>query len=168
MIFERHFDAVHAYLARRVGTGRADDLASMTFTIGFERRRTFCASRSSARPWLFGIATNLVRNDWRSEQRALQALVRLGSEPGERIAAVQWPGFELEAERAAGLLEQLDDGQREVLLLHAWEGLSYHEIAVALEIPIGTVRSRLARARARLRSELSGPSSKVERQEMDK
>jgi len=163
----RHFDAVHAYLARRVGAIRADDLASATFTIAFERRRTFRDATSSARPWLLGIATNLVRNEWRAEQRALEAVVRLGSEAGT-IAGVQGAGCESEAGRAAGLLEELDSDQREVVLLHAWEGLSYQEIAAALGIPLGTVRSRLARARARLRSGLSGSSPEVERQEMEK
>lgn len=157
VIFDRHFDAVHAYLARRAGVDRADDLASATFTTAFARRGSFRTSSDSARPWLLGIATNLLRNQWRAEQRAVGLVARLagglagpgrGQEPegpGQRVAA---------AELVAALLAELDGDQRDVLLLHVWEDLSYEEIAIALEIPVGTVRSRLARARARLRSAL--------------
>jgi len=60
-IFDRHFDSVHAYLARRIGASLADDLASQTFVVAFERRESFRATVDSARPWLFGIATNLMR-----------------------------------------------------------------------------------------------------------
>jgi RNA polymerase sigma factor (sigma-70 family) len=149
-IFDRHFDAVWRYLARRVGSNRADDLASATFVIAFERRRGFREATSSARPWLFGIATNVLRNDLRSEQRALNAIARVASEAGR----TETGDALLEAIDLPALLAALDADQRDVLLLYAWEGLSYREMAVALEVPVGTIRSRLARARARLRAEL--------------
>ena len=151
-IFDRHFDAVRRYLARRAGSSRADDLASATFVVAFERRHGFREATGSARPWLFGIATNLLRNELRSEQRALRALARVAYEPGhgDTDAAM------LESTDLPALLGALDADQRDVLLLYAWEGLSYREIAVALGVPVGTIRSRLARARARLRAELGG------------
>jgi RNA polymerase sigma factor (sigma-70 family) len=149
-IFDRHFDAVWRYLARRVGSNRADDLASATFVIAFERRRGFREATTSARPWLFGIATNVLRNDLRSEQRALSAIARVASEAGR----TETGDALLEAIDLPALLAALDADQRDVLLLYAWEGLSYREMAVALEVPVGTIRSRLARARARLRAEL--------------
>jgi RNA polymerase sigma-70 factor (ECF subfamily) len=154
-IFHRHFGAVHAYLTRQVGGERADDLASATFTVAFERRRSFLEDATSARPWLFGIALNLTRNEWRARQRAVVALTRLASTPSTPGADggvdVGGPG----GERLASVLGQLDHDQRDVLLLYAWEGLSYEEIAAALGVPVGTVRSRLARARERLRTALA-------------
>jgi RNA polymerase sigma-70 factor (ECF subfamily) len=153
VIFDRHFDAVHAYLARRVGRTVADDLAASTFTVAFERRRRFRREATTARPWLFGIATNLLRNEQRAEKRALETLGRLA------LSAVAPPSPEvLHVGQLGKLLSSLDRGQRDVLLLYAWEELSYEEIATALGVPVGTVRSRLARARARLRSMLGDPT----------
>ena len=149
-IFERHFAAIHAYLARRVGRSRADDLAATTFTVAFERRRRFRGDADSARPWLFGIATNLLRNERRAEIRALEALSRV--DRGEATEAAGTGGID---PRLAALLAQLDSDQRDVLLLYAWGELSYEEIAGSLGIAIGTVRSRLARAREQLRRGLS-------------
>jgi RNA polymerase sigma-70 factor (ECF subfamily) len=150
VIFDRHFEAVHRYLARRVGETAADDLAASTFTVAFERRRTFRREATTARPWLFGIATNLVRNERRAEQRALELLVRI-----RPAVSVVGPSEGEDAARLADALGRLDPGQRDVLLLYAWEELSYEEIAAALRVRVGTVRSRLARARAHLRDALS-------------
>lgn len=149
-IFERHFDAIHAYLARRVGRSLADDLAATTFTVAFERRRRFRDDADSARPWLFGIATNLVRNERRAEIRALEALSRIRR--GEVTEAPRIDGID---PSLAALLAELDPDQRDVLLLYAWGELSYEEIAGCLGIAIGTVRSRLARARGQLKRGLS-------------
>lgn len=150
VIFDRHFDAVRVYLARRIGVGRADDLAASTFTVAFECRHRFRLDATTARPWLFGIATNLLRNERRAEKRALEALGSAG-QLGTAAGASD-PGSVGDLGRALG---GLDREQRDVLLLYAWEELSYEEIAQALGIPVGTVRSRLARARARLRAALS-------------
>jgi RNA polymerase sigma-70 factor (ECF subfamily) len=145
-IFDRHFTAIHGYLSRRVGQSRADDLAASTFTVAFERRHSFRGEADSARPWLFGIATNLLRNERRSEWRALRALTRLDARP---LTEPVWAtGID---PRLAALLSQMEADQRDVLLLYAWGELSYDEIAASLGIPVGTVRSRLARAREHLR-----------------
>jgi len=149
-IFDRHFLAVHRYLARRFGREQADDLASQTFVIAFERRASFRSGEPSARPWLLGIATNLARGEWRAEQRMLETLAKLRR---EATAGEPAPSTEIDHELAAALAT-LDGDQRDVLLLHAWGELSYDEIAAALDVPIGTVRSRLARARSHLRAEL--------------
>jgi len=162
-IFERHFEAIHRYLARRAGGGRADDLASATFVVAFEHRNAFRDESSSARPWLFGIATNLLRNDERAEQRALSALARVASDGDRgRLDAVDPTSFDL-----VPLLAALDVEQRDVLVLYAWEDLSYREIATALGIPVGTVRSRLARARSRLRAGLDDERSRSSRPGID-
>jgi RNA polymerase sigma-70 factor (ECF subfamily) len=150
-LFDRHFKAVHRYLARRVGRDRADDLASQTFTVAFARRATFRTDATDARPWLLGIATNLLMNERRAEQRSLEALDRLGAQPAGPGAGLADDGLEHEV---AAALAELDPDQRDVLLLFAWGELSYEEIAAALGTPLGTVRSRMSRARSHLRRRL--------------
>jgi RNA polymerase sigma factor (sigma-70 family) len=143
-VFERHFDAVHRYLRRRVPADLADDLVAETFLRAFQHRGRYRAQRPDARPWLYGIATNLVRRHYRSEERELRALAR--------SAVTQAPEEPAEDETRLGeALAALPRRERDVLLLYAWTELSYEEIAVALGVRIGTVRSRLHRARARLR-----------------
>jgi RNA polymerase sigma-70 factor (ECF subfamily) len=150
-IFDRHFNAVHRYLARRAGRQRADDLASQTFVVAFERRARFRPDAPSARPWLLGIATKLLANDRRAEQRLLETYGLLSVDAGRTARASSQP----EPDRdVAAALAKLDQAQRDVLLLHAWGELAYEEIADALGIPVGTVRSRLSRARAVLQIEL--------------
>ncbi len=153
MIFDRHFDAIHGYLRRRIGDDLADELASQTFLTAFDHRCRYDRSRSDARPWLFGIATNLLRNHKRHELRELRAYARAGIDPlpdaldgtEERIDASNM------RQRLAAALEQIPSDEADVLLLYALAALSYTEIAQALEIPVGTVRSRLSRARERFR-----------------
>lgn len=149
-IFDRHYRAVHRYLARRVGTGLADDLAASAFAVAFEQRHRFRIEAGIARPWLFGIATNLIRAHHRAEQRLLETLAGLGAElaTGEVGA-----GADDQRDLATALAE-LPIEQRDVLLLLAWGELTYEEIAGTLAIPLGTVRSRLARARGHLRTRL--------------
>jgi RNA polymerase sigma factor (sigma-70 family) len=158
-IFDRHYAAVHRYLARRAPRAQADDLASMTFEVAFERRRSFRPQSTSARPWLLGIATNLLHERARVERREHGALALLGS---ERSVVAGCPVAEasdgIQTGQLARALATLDSAQRDVLLLHAWEELSYEEIATALAVPLGTVRSRLARARAHLRTRLEEPA----------
>lgn len=146
-IFDRHFVAVHRYLARRVGSHRADDIAAQTFTLAFAHRGRYRDDLGTARPWLLGIATNLLRADYRAEQRRLAAVSRLGGEP---VSDTDGDGG-LDPEIASAL-SRLDRPQRDALLLHVWGELSYPEIAAALEIPVGTVRSRISRACAALRT----------------
>lgn len=143
-VFDRHFDAIHRYLRRRVGTEIADELASETFAQAFEHRRRFDGRRPDARPWLYGIAHNLLRHHYRDEERALRAYPRSVDLDASEPPGV--PGSEL-----AELLADLSPGERDVLLLVAWVELEYSEVAEALGIPVGTVRSRLNRARGRVR-----------------
>ncbi len=158
VLFDRHATAVHRYLARRVGPTIADDLLAQTFLVAYERRSRYDRTRPDARPWLYGIATNLLRRQVRDEVRQYQAWARTGVDP----IAVECPDDRIVARldadarsgSLAGALAGLRRGDREVLLLFAWGDLSYAEIAEALAIPIGTVRSRLSRARAAVRSEL--------------
>jgi RNA polymerase sigma-70 factor, ECF subfamily len=155
-IFDRHYLSVHRYLARRAGT-QADDLASMTFVVAFERRGRFRPDSSSALPWLLGIATNLMHERHRVERRELGALLLLTSEPPAADRQVVGDDDD-HTDQLMQALAALDSAQLDVLLLYAWEELSYEQIADALSVPLGTVRSRLARARGHLRSRLEQTS----------
>jgi RNA polymerase sigma factor (sigma-70 family) len=162
-IVDRHFAVIHRYLARRIGSDRADDLAAQAFAVAFRRRGDFQADAESARPWLYGIATNLLRNELRAERRMLAAIARLGRSDADDAAdelerALTRADAVSEVARIAGAIAALDPDQRDVLLLHAWGELSQSEIAGSLGVPVGTVYSRLSRARASLRQALNDPS----------
>lgn len=161
LVFDRHFPAIYRYVARRVGPDGADDLAGEVFRIAFERRVAFDPRCASARPWLYGIATNVVRGRYRSEQRKLRALQR--SAAAARVAmsdesfdrTVERIDAEAEAGRVALALAFLEGRDRDALVLFAVEGLSYREVADALGVPLGTVRSRINRARSQIRELMS-------------
>ena len=159
-LFERHFAATLGFLRRRIGPQIAEDLAIETFAVAFGRRGSYDARQASARPWLFGIATNLLRHHRRTERRKLLAYARTGVDPD----LAPDPGYEaaearLEAQAAgpalALALASLRADERDVLLLYAWGDLSYGEMADALGVPVGTVRSRLSRTRSRFRELLA-------------
>lgn len=158
-IFTRHFSPVYAYLARRVGSDVADDLTAQVFVVAFERRQAFRPYQGSARPWLYRIATTLLANHRRAEQRLLRLAARLGDErtrAHEHSGADDQALADLDLQRAAAAIADLEPSQRDVLLLHTWAGLGYEEIAIALDVPVGTVRSRLWRARQGVRARIAG------------
>jgi RNA polymerase sigma factor (sigma-70 family) len=157
-IFERHFPAIHHYLARRVGEDLADDLSAQVFLVAFERRGIVRAGTTSVRPWLYGIATNLVRNNRRAERRLLAAMGRL-SGGRDVLPVTEGAASAGDLAQLARALAALNQAQRDALLLHAWEGLSHSEIASSLGVPAGTVASRIARARRHLRQVLGGTGS---------
>lgn len=158
-LFDRHAALIHRYIVRRVGPVIADDLVAETFLAAFRRRQRYDLSYRDARPWLYGIATNLIGQHRRDEFRQLR--IRMVIQPdldppghADQVAAdVTASGTK---EVLAQVLADLPIAERDVLLLIAWEQLSYEETAVALQIPVGTVRSRLSRTRARLREVLVG------------
>jgi RNA polymerase sigma-70 factor (ECF subfamily) len=158
VLFDRHAPYINRYLARRVGPQAAEDLAGETFCVAFGRRGSYDGAYRDARPWLYGIATNLVAGHRRAEATRLRTLAAVAPDPhlpdhsdrAVACAAARSIRTELVAALAA-----VPDADRDVLLLIAWEDLSYAEVSRALTIPIGTVRSRLHRARARLRDLLA-------------
>lgn len=162
-IFDRHFDAIYGFLHRRVGGSLADELAGEVFRVAFESRNRFDLERSSARPWLYGIATNVARRHRRTTGRRAAAYRRLAlQDDAGTHDDLDEAAAAMDARRRAtelnDALARLATRDRDALLLHVWEDLSYAEVAEALDIPVGTVRSRLNRARRRLRSALTSPS----------
>jgi RNA polymerase sigma factor (sigma-70 family) len=156
-VFRRHALDVHRYVLRRLGPGAADDVVAETFLTAFRLRSKYQLDRPDARPWLYGIATNLIGRHRRAEVRQYRALAHTGVDPvtepfTERAdARVSASG---QSRRLAAALAKLPAGHRDALLLVAWGDLSYEQAAVALGVPVGTVRSRLSRARRRLRQAL--------------
>ena len=158
-IFDRHYRTIYAYVARRLGPDLAEDVASETFLTAFDRRHTFDPARGDARPWLFGIASNLVARHVRAELRRYRALARAGGQDaGEADSHADAVAGRLDAAavrgRLAEALRRLPEPVRAVLLLVAWAGLTQQEAAEALGIPAGTARSRLHRARQDMRQAL--------------
>jgi RNA polymerase sigma factor (sigma-70 family) len=163
-IFDRHAPCIQRYLARRVGEQAADDLLADTFLLAFGKRKIYDPRYRDALPWLYGIATNVVRQHRRQEARQLrlsQALTPTAVTPdhSERTAV----NLTARALRPVliGAVARLARPDRDVLLLAAWEQLSYDEIARALGVPVGTVRSRLHRARAKVREALGETGAAV-------
>jgi RNA polymerase sigma-70 factor (ECF subfamily) len=159
VIFDRHFDTIHRYVDRRAGRDAADDLAGEVFRIAFEQRRRFKPTHESALPWLYGLATNVLLKHWRAGAREERALERIGRHIEPQDAETSAADSRLDAEpigrRLAAALAELPQRDRDVVILIAWEELSYEEVAAALAIPEGTVRSRLNRARRALRAALT-------------
>ncbi len=163
-LYDRHAADIHRYAARRLGDGVADDITSDTFLTAFRHRARFDTDRPSARPWLYGIAANLIGRHRRTEVRTLRALARTGVDP----VAESWSDrvdSRVTAQAAHGplaaALADLAERDRHVLLLVAWADLTYPEVAEALSIPVGTVRSRLNRARRKVRTALGGDPTVV-------
>jgi RNA polymerase sigma factor (sigma-70 family) len=158
-LYDRHASHIHRYVTRRLGDAIADDVVGDTFLAAFQGRRRYDLGRPDARPWLYGIAANVMGKHRRAEVRMLQAFARTGADPvaesyadraDERVAAAS-----VHRQLAAALAD-LAARDRDVLLLIAWADLSYEEVAAALGIPAGTVRSRLHRARGKVREALGG------------
>jgi RNA polymerase sigma factor (sigma-70 family) len=160
-LFDRHADRIYTYCFRRTASWAvAEDATSTVFLEAWrarERAAAYDGDAPSALPWLYGIATNVCRNLTRSQRRQAAALGRLprpspgpdhADEVGDRVDS------ERRMARIAGELAGLSERDREVIALVVWSGLSYEQAADALGVPVGTVRSRLARARGRLTAAL--------------
>ncbi|MGH9184866.1 MAG: RNA polymerase sigma factor [Acidimicrobiales bacterium] len=169
-VFVRHHRRIWAYLARIGGRGSADDLAGEVFLAAFAERDRYDPERGSVVSWLYGIASNLQRTRFRSEARASRAFARAAAERVQAQAAVD----EVEdafmtrdtLDRVLNAMARLSISDREVIVLFVWERLSYEAMAAALGVEVGTVRSRLARARRRLR-ELAGLNGELTHERID-
>jgi RNA polymerase sigma-70 factor (ECF subfamily) len=165
-LYDRHERVVYRYAARRLGPMHADDIASETFLVAFSRRESF-AGGPDARPWLLGIATTLMHKHARQEARAWKGmlasdLARVDVDQIEQADARL--DARIIARRLGHVLARLPAGDRDVILLHTFADLDYAGISEALSIPVGTVRSRLNRARRKLRTAIA-PSVDEDKEE---
>ncbi|MGB5759710.1 MAG: RNA polymerase sigma factor [Acidimicrobiales bacterium] len=157
VLFERHWPAIFRYCVARAGSD-GEDIAAEVFRVGFTRRHDFDVSRTNALPWLYGIAAKTLQRHARSTGRRLRAVGRMQrwaeAQESEEPRVVERADAAAASGPAVAALDGPRAEDREIVLLHAWAELSYQEIADALGIPIGTVRSRLSRARRRLSADL--------------
>ena len=154
-VFDRHVRTIYRFAWRRVGDNLANDVTAETFTVAFAKRADFDPEVGEVLPWLFGIATNVIRAHRRAERRRLLAYLRTGIDPLGAVEPIEDRIDSLAAGPAlARALAHLRPNDRDVLLLYAWGDLSYEEISRSLGIPIGTVASRMSRARRTLRTAL--------------
>jgi RNA polymerase sigma-70 factor (ECF subfamily) len=158
VVFRRHAPAVLRYVTRRIGAQAADDVVAETFLVAFRQRDSFRPDGRDCLPWLYGIATNLLGRHRRREIQQLRLLARTGVDPVVESFTDQVDEA-VTARRArarlGAALVGLPASQRDALLLLAWAGLRYEEVATATGAPLGTVQSRISRARTRLRQELA-------------
>lgn len=152
--FDEHARSLGSYAARRVGPNLARDVVAETFRIACEQYDQFDPGRGAERAWLFGIATNLIRRHWRTEERRLRIQAqasRIDSTRGDPLLRVD---ERLDAskhyQRVVDAVAKLDPEDRDLLVLIAWEQMTSREAAAVLGIPAGTVRSRLTRIRTHL------------------
>jgi RNA polymerase sigma-70 factor (ECF subfamily) len=169
VLFERHAGRIYNYCFRRTGDwAMAEDLTSTTFLLAWRSRGRAPLEAESALPLLYGIATNLLRNQRRSLRRRREAFARLPLERTEEPDFAEEGSIRLDDQVAMRQLLQLfarlPRREQDVIALCEWSELSYEDAAVALDIPIGTVRSRLARGRRRLRelATATGPEGDVD------
>lgn len=155
-VFDRHYGAIRRYSQARVGEDVGEDIAAEVFVIAFRQRSTYDVRYPSARPWLLGIASNLIRRHARTEQSRLRALTRM---PFEDQSPDPVDLDALEAQRLGPLvvhaLADLEPSRRETFLLFAVGELTYEEVARVQSIPVGTVRSRIHHVRKAMRERLA-------------
>ena len=153
-LFVRHANRIHNYCFRRTGSwSLAEDATSQTFMEAW-RKRSSIEVTDSLLPWLFVAANNVCRNSERASRRAANLVAKtplaedVGDHADEVAARID---SERQMQRVLSALRTLKRADQDVVAMCDWEGLSYDEAAAALGVPIGTVRSRLSRARARLK-----------------
>ena len=156
-LYERHARTIYNYLFRRLGDwSEAEDLTAVVFLEAFRRRSEVVVVEGKLLPWLYGIATNVLRNRRRALWRHRRLVAQLARQPGTDVT----PDVAARSEAAEQMrsvlkrIARLPRQQQDVIALCVWSGLSYEEAAAALGVPVGTVRSRLSRARASLDSPL--------------
>jgi RNA polymerase sigma factor (sigma-70 family) len=157
-LYERHARAIYNYLFRRLADwSEAEDLTAVVFLEAFRRRSEVVVVEGKLLPWLYGIATNVLRNRRRALWRNRHLVARLARQPDTVVT----PDVAARSEAAQQMrsvlkrIARLPRQQQDVIALCVWSGLSYDEAAAALGVPVGTVRSRLSRARDSLDAALA-------------
>ena len=159
VLYDRYAGQLYRYAGRRLGAADAEDMVAATFLAAFRARGRFDTTRADARPWLFGILTKELAKQHRREGARLRAIARACTdvpEAGHADAVADDVTARAARQPLAKALTVLAPADRSVLLLIAWGDLTYDEVAQALAIPVGTVRSRLNRARRKVREALGG------------
>jgi RNA polymerase sigma-70 factor (ECF subfamily) len=165
-LFDLHAQTVYKFCARRTADlALAEDLTSTTFLEAWRHRhRAPLGQADSALPWLLGVANNVVRNATRGQRRDRAAIERL---PSPSVAPAAEDQVVARSMTEAGLRDALDaisalsEGEQEVVMVVLWSDQSYEEAATVLGIPVGTVRSRLSRARSKLQIALGNTAHPV-------
>jgi RNA polymerase sigma-70 factor, ECF subfamily len=148
VVYRRHAKKVARYIARRVGNATAEDLTAEVFVRALRGRDSYRSEHPTAFPWLLGIANHVIAGHRRAERQRLVMIERLAQITP--VLIVDHQGDAALAPELARELRRLSDPIRDTFLLVVWGELSYEEAATALQVPVGTVRSRIARARRRL------------------
>ncbi|MCM3781032.1 RNA polymerase sigma factor [Microbacterium hydrocarbonoxydans] len=154
-LFDRHAGVIARYAARRLGADAGEDILSETFLVAFARRTAFDTTWDTALPWLFGIASRLIRKHRSTEAKHLRSSIE-SAQRDEHIShddletTIARLDAEISTRELAPRIASLSAKDRETLLLYAWGDLTYEEVAAALGVPVGTVRSRINRVRTRL------------------
>lgn len=160
-LFQRHAIAVYRLCFWRTGdVALSEDLSAAVFLETWRHKARVVVVNGSILPWLFGVASNLVRSHRRAARRREAALRRLPPLPVQPDVAEEVAGrvdAETTMRAVLAVVRQLPERDQEVLALCGWAGCTYEEAARSLGIPVGTVRSRLARARTRLGRLLAEP-----------
>ncbi|HEY5195658.1 MAG TPA: RNA polymerase sigma factor [Solirubrobacteraceae bacterium] len=162
-IYTRHVASILRYARRRLGETAGEDAATEVFVRAFNQRATFTARHPTALPWLYWLAGQVIGDHARAQRRRLKLLARLAETvaPASTDSAGVRPGLDPEVVRG---LRRLSEADRETLLLVVWGELTYEEAAAALGVPVGTVRSRISRARLQLRRDIPEPANATNRQ----
>jgi RNA polymerase sigma-70 factor (ECF subfamily) len=156
-LFERHAKRVYNFCFRQTANwAEAEDAMAEVFLVAWKRRESveLTTDDESVLPWLLGVALNVLRNRARSMRRAAAAVARVDARNIERDFADELVGRladEKQMNDVLRVVHRLPPQEQDVLAVCAWAGLSYDEAAIALGVPVGTVRSRLSRARAHIR-----------------
>jgi RNA polymerase sigma factor (sigma-70 family) len=161
-IFEQYVVEISRFMRRRVPSAAVDDLVAETFIAAFKARGGYDQGRPFALPWLYGIATNIIRHYFRDASRRHQLELKLDRIEEPTDGGMGEADARFESDRLRALLMQIDGKSRDSLMLFACEGLSYEDVAQALGVPLGTVRSRIHRARGQLRELLSAVGARDE------
>jgi RNA polymerase sigma-70 factor (ECF subfamily) len=161
LLFDRHAGAIFAFCLRRTGDrSAAEDLMSTTFLHAWRRRAEVEPIAPGPVPWLYGIAANLIRRHHRGTRRRHAVMARIPpceAEPDPADDVADRLDHARRLDRTIEALRSLSENDQDLFVLCVWQRLSYEDAAIALGAPVGTVRSRLARARDRLRTALGEP-----------
>jgi RNA polymerase sigma factor (sigma-70 family) len=163
-VVQRHEVAVHGFLTRRAGAQAADDLLGEVWASAFAARATYDPAHVDSRPWLYGIARNVLRRHWRARKPSGRSPSGPSTDPWDRV--IERLDSDAAARALVPALSSLATEELEVLLLVAWEQLTPAQAATALGIPQGTARSRLHRARAALRPVVPGALSEQDEEDL--